>query len=96
MIVSARIVPARVDGGRLVGQAGQTSGNLDPVPRVREVAAHVLSQHRAHRAAHPAATAVAAFDDDVALRVLAAMRDLGLDAGDLSPAPGRVVVRESA
>lgn len=93
------------------------------------------------RAAHPAVTAVAAFDDDVALRALAAMRDLGLtapgdlavigfddngygalatpalttvhidaeahgrlaarailglDAGDLSPAPGRVVVRESA
>jgi len=93
------------------------------------------------RAASPAVTAVAAFDDDVALRVLAAMRDLGLtapgdlavigfddngygalatpalttvhidaeahgrlaarailglDAGDLSAAPGRVVVRESA
>jgi DNA-binding LacI/PurR family transcriptional regulator len=86
-------------------------------------------------------TAVAAFDDDVAPRVLAAMRDpglaapgdlavigfddngygalatpalttvhidaeahgrqaaraiLGLDAAGLSPAPGRVVVRESA
>jgi DNA-binding LacI/PurR family transcriptional regulator len=93
------------------------------------------------RAAHPAVTAVAAFDDDVALRVLAAIRDLGLaapgdlavigfddngygalatpalttvhidaeahgrqaarailglDAGNLSPAPGWVVVRESA
>ena len=37
------------------------------------------------RAAHPAVTAVAAFDDDVALRVLAAMRDLGLAApGDLA------------
>jgi DNA-binding LacI/PurR family transcriptional regulator len=86
-------------------------------------------------------TAVAAFDDDVALRVLAALRDLGLDApadlavigfdatehgalavpplttvhidaeahgrlaaravlgldaADLSPAPGRVIVRGSA
>lgn len=41
-------------------------------------------------------TAVAAFDDDVAPRVLAAKRDLGLDAGGLSPAPGRVVGRESA
>ena len=37
------------------------------------------------RAARPAVTAVAAFDDDVALRVLAAMRDLGLAApGDLA------------
>ena len=46
---------------------------------------------------HPAVTAVAAFDDDVALRVLAAMRDLGLAApGDLAPAPSRVIVRESA
>jgi DNA-binding LacI/PurR family transcriptional regulator len=86
-------------------------------------------------------TAVAAFDDDVALRILATLRDLGLgaprdlavigfddtdygvlftpalttvhidaeahgrqaarailglDATDLTPAPGRVVVRESA
>jgi len=86
-------------------------------------------------------TAVAAFDDDVALRVLAALHDLGLDApadlavigfdatehgalanpaltsvhidaeahgrraartllgldtADLSPAPGRVIVRASA
>jgi DNA-binding LacI/PurR family transcriptional regulator len=46
---------------------------------------------------HPAVTAVAAFDDDMALCVLAAMRDLGLAApGDLAPAPGRVIVRESA
>jgi DNA-binding LacI/PurR family transcriptional regulator len=37
------------------------------------------------RAARPVVTAVAAFDDDVALRVLAAMRDLGLAApGDLA------------
>jgi hypothetical protein len=33
-------------------------------------------------------TAVAAFDDDVAL--------LGLSADDLSTVPGRVVIRESA
>lgn len=45
---------------------------------------------------HPAVTAVVAFDD-VALCVLAAMRDLGLAApGDLAPAPGQVIVRESA
>jgi DNA-binding LacI/PurR family transcriptional regulator len=92
-------------------------------------------------ASHPEVTAVAAFDDDVALSVLAAMRRLGLsapgdlavigfddngygaltspalttvhidaeahgrqaalailglDSAGLSPAPGRVVVRESA
>lgn len=51
-------------------------------------------------------TAAAAFDD-VALRVLAAARDLrpaapaarailGLDTADLCPAPGRVIVGESA
>jgi DNA-binding LacI/PurR family transcriptional regulator len=40
---------------------------------------------RAFRAAHPEVTAVAAFDDDVALRILAAVRDLGLSApGDLA------------
>jgi DNA-binding LacI/PurR family transcriptional regulator len=33
---------------------------------------------RAFRAAHPEVTAVAAFDDGVALRILAALRDLGL------------------
>ena len=37
------------------------------------------------RAAHAGVTAVAAYDDDVALRVLAAMRALGLAApGDLA------------
>jgi len=96
---------------------------------------------RGFRAAHAGVSAVAAFDDDVALRVLVAARDLGLavpgdlavigfdeneygalatptlttvhidaeahgrqaarailglDATDLTPAPGRVVVRESA
>ena len=108
------------------------------IPVSRTGAADSLAEIRA---AHPAVTAVAAFDDDVALRVLAAMRDLGLaapgdlavigfddngygalatpalttvhidaeahgrqaarailglDAGSLSAAPGRVVVRESA
>jgi DNA-binding LacI/PurR family transcriptional regulator len=45
-------------------------------------AADTLSEFRAR---HPEITAVAAFDDDVALRVLAAMRQLGLSApGDLA------------
>jgi len=108
------------------------------IPSFRTGAAGSLATFRAAR---PGTTAVAAFDDDVALRVLAAMRDLGLaapadlavigfddngygalatpalttvhidaeahgrqaaravlglDAGDLSPAPGQVVVRQSA
>jgi DNA-binding LacI/PurR family transcriptional regulator len=37
---------------------------------------------RAFRRAHPDVTAIAAFHDDVALRVLAALRDLGLCAPD--------------
>jgi DNA-binding LacI/PurR family transcriptional regulator len=108
------------------------------IPSSRTEAADSLGRFRA---AGPAVTSVASFDDDVALRILAAMRDLGLtapedlavigfddngygalatpalttvridaeahgrqaarailglDAGDLSPAPGQVVVRESA
>jgi DNA-binding LacI/PurR family transcriptional regulator len=108
------------------------------IPESRTGAADSLAEFRA---AHPAVTAVAAFDDDVALRVLAAMRDLGLtapgdlavigfddngygalatpalttvhidaaahgrqaaravlglDTAGLSPAPGQVIVRESA
>ena len=47
------------------------------VPGDRAAAADVV---RAFRAAHPDVTAVAAFDDDVALRILAALRDLGLGA----------------
>jgi DNA-binding LacI/PurR family transcriptional regulator len=47
------------------------------VPGDRAAAAAVL---RAFRAAHPEVTAVAALDDDVALRILAALRDLGLAA----------------
>ncbi len=47
------------------------------VPGARAAAVGAL---RAFRAAHPEVTAVAAFDDDVALRILAALRDLGLAA----------------
>jgi len=109
-----------------------------PVPVTRTTAAGSLRQFLA---ANPGVTAVAAFDDDVALRVLAAAGDLGLavpaglavigfdasehgalatpplttvridaeahgrraarallglDAADLSPAPGQVIVRASA
>lgn len=40
---------------------------------------------RAFLAAHPAVTAVAAFDDDAAIRTLTALQDLGLSApGDLA------------
>jgi DNA-binding LacI/PurR family transcriptional regulator len=134
--------PLRAVRLRFADRSAEMLG-LSPVapfslPAFRTGAADSLARLRA---AHPAVTAVAAFDDDVALRVLAAMRDLGLtapgdlavigfddngygalatpalttvhidaeahgrlaarailrlDAGDLSPAPGRVVVRESA
>lgn len=47
--------------------------------------AAVAGAVRAFRAAHPEVTAVAAFDDYVALRILAALGDLGLSApGDLA------------
>jgi DNA-binding LacI/PurR family transcriptional regulator len=134
--------PLRAVRLRFANQAANRLG-LPPVapfsiPVFRTGAADSLAKIRA---AQPAVTAVAAFDDDVALRVLAAIRDLGLaapgdlavigfddngygalaapalttvhidaeahgrqaarailglDAGDLSPAPGWVVVRESA
>jgi DNA-binding LacI/PurR family transcriptional regulator len=134
--------PLRAVRLRFADRAAEMLG-LSPVapfsiPVFRTGAADSLAKTRA---AHPPVTAIAAFDDDVALRVLAAMRDLGLtapgdlavigfddngygalatpalttvhidaeahgrraaravlglDAGDLSPAPGRVVVRESA
>ena len=137
-----RETPLRAVRLRFADLAAERLG-LSPVapfsiPVSRTGAADSLAEIRA---AHPAVTAVAAFDDDVALRVLAAMRDLGLaapgdlavigfddngygalatpalttvhidaeahgrqaarailglDAGGLSPAPGRVVVRESA
>jgi DNA-binding LacI/PurR family transcriptional regulator len=47
------------------------------VPGDRAAAAEAV---RALRAAHPEVTALAAVDDDVGLRILAALRDLGLDA----------------
>jgi len=137
-----RETPLREVRLRFANQAAEMLG-LPPViafsiPSSRTDAADSLSQLRVTA---PAVTAVAAFDDDVALRVLAAMRDLGLtapgdlavigfddngygalatpalttvhidaeahgrraaravlglDAGDLTPASGRVVVRESA
>jgi DNA-binding LacI/PurR family transcriptional regulator len=137
-----RETPLRAVRLRFADLAAERLG-LSPVapfslPGSRTGAADSLTEIRAAR---PVVTAVAAFDDDVALRVLAAMRDLGLaapgdpavigfddngygalaapalttvhidaeahgrqaarailglDAGDLSPAPGRVVVRESA
>jgi DNA-binding LacI/PurR family transcriptional regulator len=52
------------------------------VPRPRTAGMHAV---QAFRAAHPSATAVAAFDDDAALRTLTALHDLGLNApGDLA------------
>jgi DNA-binding LacI/PurR family transcriptional regulator len=52
------------------------------VPRPRTAGTHAV---QAFRAAHPSVTAVAAFDDDVALRTLTALHDLGLSApGDLA------------
>jgi DNA-binding LacI/PurR family transcriptional regulator len=52
------------------------------VPRSRPAAVEAVRQFRA---AHASVTAVAAYDDDTALRVLAAMRALGLAApGDLA------------
>ena len=45
------------------------------VPRDRASGAAAIL---AFRAAHPAVTALAAFDDDVALRILAAARDIGV------------------
>jgi DNA-binding LacI/PurR family transcriptional regulator len=137
-----RETPLRDVRLRFAGEAAGMLG-LAPVtplviPGFRTQAADSL---RRFRAAHGAVTAVAAFDDDVALRVLAAARDLGLavpgelavigfdesehgalatpalttvhvdaeahgrraarailglDAADLIPVPGRVVVRESA
>jgi DNA-binding LacI/PurR family transcriptional regulator len=52
------------------------------VPRPRMAGTHTV---QAFRAAHPSVTAVAVFDDDVALRTLTALHDLGLSApGDLA------------
>jgi DNA-binding LacI/PurR family transcriptional regulator len=137
-----RETPLRAVRLRFADLAAERLG-LSPVapfsiPVSRTGAADSLAEIHA---AHPAVTAVATFDDDVALRILAAMRDLGLaapgdlavigfddngygalatpalttvhidaeahgrqaarailglDAADLSAAPGRVIVRESA
>jgi DNA-binding LacI/PurR family transcriptional regulator len=64
--------------------ARQTAGRLGiapppsfVVPRPRPAGAAAVAEFRA---AHPAVSAVAAFDDDVALRVLTALIDLGLRA----------------
>lgn len=71
---------------RFAREAAARSGIPEPpvlvVPRSRPAAVEAV---RRLRAAHGAVTAVAAYDDDVALRVLAALRDLGLAApGDLA------------
>jgi DNA-binding LacI/PurR family transcriptional regulator len=136
-----RETPLRAVRLRFADRAAEMLG-LSPVapfsiPASRTGAADSLAEVRTR----PGLTAVAAFDDDVALRVLAAMRDLGLaapgdlavigfddngygalaapalttvhidahahgrqaarailglDPAGLSPAPGQVIVRESA
>jgi DNA-binding LacI/PurR family transcriptional regulator len=75
--------PVRV---RFAREAAARTGIPAPpvlvVPRSRPAAVEAV---RDFRAEHDAVTAVAAYDDDVALRVLAAMRALGLAApGDLA------------
>jgi DNA-binding LacI/PurR family transcriptional regulator len=70
--------PVRV---RFAREAAARAGLREPavliVPRSRPAAVQAV---RELRAAHAAVTAVAAYDDDVALRVLTAMRALGLAA----------------
>jgi DNA-binding LacI/PurR family transcriptional regulator len=71
---------------RFAREAAARTGIPEPptlvVPRSRPAAVEAVRQFRA---AHAAVTAVAAYDDDVALRVLAAMRAQGLAApGDLA------------
>ena len=71
---------------RFAGEAAGRIGLPAPpdltVPRERADAADAV---RTFLGKHPAVTAFAAFDDDVALRVLAAARDLGLSVpGDLA------------
>ena len=71
---------------RFAREAAARTGIPEPatlvVPRSRPAAVETF---RRFRAAHAAVTAVAAHDDDVALRMLAAMRALGLAApGDLA------------
>jgi DNA-binding LacI/PurR family transcriptional regulator len=131
-------IPAEATGAGFAGQGPRGPGHAERAASARTSAADSLS---ALLAQGSGITAVAASDDDVALRVLAAMRSLGLSApGDLavigfddngygaltspalttvhidaeahgrqaaravlglsaaglSPAPGQVVIRESA
>jgi DNA-binding LacI/PurR family transcriptional regulator len=77
------LVPVRV---RFAREAAARSGLPEPlvlvVPRSRPAAVDAVREFRAE---HAAVTAVAAYDDDVALRVLAALRALGLAVpGDLA------------
>lgn len=88
-------------GGLRVRWAGETVALLSlpalarlVAPRPRAAGTHAM---QAFRAAHPGVTAIAAFDDDVALRTLTALHDLALDApADLPHAPGHAIVRDSA
>jgi DNA-binding LacI/PurR family transcriptional regulator len=84
-----RDTPLRAVRQRFADQAAAALG-LPPLPPVTLPGSRSNSQppHRTDPAdclreflaAHPGITAVAAFDDDVALRVLAAMRSIGLSA----------------
>ena len=84
-----RDTPLRAVRQRFADQAAATLG-LPPLPALTLPGSRSNSQPsyrtdpadslREFLAAHPAITAIAAFDDDVALRVLAAMRSLGLSA----------------
>lgn len=90
----ARIAAALPDGDpplgpvreRFAREAAARTGVPEPptvvVPRARPAAVEAV---RRFRAAHGTVTAVAAYDDEVAMRVLAAVRALGLSApGDLA------------
>ncbi|KPI00188.1 transcriptional regulator, LacI family [Actinobacteria bacterium OK074] len=72
---------------RFTREVAATLGLAEPVPfvvpRTRPDATAAV---RALRAAHPAVTAVAGYDDDTALRTLTALRNLGVDV------PGEVAV----
>jgi DNA-binding LacI/PurR family transcriptional regulator len=70
--------PVRVRFAReAAGMLGLPEPGVLVIPQDKALAAGAL---RTFLSDHPAVTAVAAFDDDVALRVLAAMRSLGLAA----------------
>ena len=81
-------VPAEIDldglvslRGRLAEEAGRRLG-LDDVTSIAvpDAADDARDAVAALRREHPATTAIAAFDDEVALRVLAALADLALTA----------------